>query len=75
MIENDDKLTVFERIRYAVLIEKTLTEPFSARDIRRFARGWTYNCYYSFLAYNCTDKAPQNDALFVRVDRGRYRLL
>lgn len=70
MIRSDDKFTVFQRIRYAVLIEKTLSEPFSAKDIRRFARGWTYTCYHSFLAYNCSDKLPEDEALFVRVERG-----
>lgn len=74
MGQNDDKVTVFERIRYAVLVEKSLREPFSARDIRRFARGWTYTCYHSFLAYNCSDNLPGDEALFVRVKRGRYRL-
>lgn len=72
-LRKDDKLTVITRIRYAVLIEKSLNEPFGARDIRLYAHGWRYGQYNSFLSDHTLGKSTE--AFFVKVDRGKYRLL
>ncbi|WP_265975625.1 hypothetical protein [Brucella intermedia] len=68
-LSNDEAFTL---IKNAARVDGTLAEPFSARDLRDVIRGWKYTDYFSFLAYNCTENAPVNAALFVRVDRGRY---
>jgi hypothetical protein len=72
-LRKDDKLTVISRIRHAVLMEKSLAEPFSARDIRLYAKGWRYGQYNTFLSNHTLGKSAE--AFFVKVDRGKYRLL
>ncbi|KAB2697587.1 hypothetical protein F9K79_17195 [Ochrobactrum sp. Kaboul] len=66
---------VYKQICLEVHVQRTLREPFTAKDIRRFSPQWPYTRQFGFLAYNCTDKLPQDQALFVRVGRGQYQLL
>ncbi|KAB2699928.1 hypothetical protein [Brucella lupini] len=66
---------VYNRICLAVRVQKSLKEPFTAKDIRQFSPQWPYTRQFSFLAYNCTDNLPLDEALFVRVERGRYQLV
>ncbi|WP_342633979.1 hypothetical protein [Pseudochrobactrum asaccharolyticum] len=51
-----------------------MKEPFTAKDVRRIAGGWSYCRYFSYMAYNCTENRPDAEALFVRVARGKYKL-
>ncbi|OOL14271.1 hypothetical protein BRY73_23905 [Ochrobactrum sp. P6BS-III] len=64
----------YQLVLVAVRVDGTLKEPFTAKDLRPIIRGWPYTGYFSFLAYNCTDKLPVETALFVRVSRGSYRI-
>jgi len=65
---------MYRRIVHSVHVDRSLTEPFSAKDIRRIIPGHPYAYYFSFLAYNCTANISEKEALFIRVGRGRYRL-
>ena len=58
----------------AVVVDRTLEEPFSAHDVRRICPGWGLPRYYSYLAENCSDNQPQELALYMRLGRGRYAL-
>lgn len=69
-----DKMNIYPLIRDAVRIHGTLKEPFTPKDVRRIARGWSYPRYFTYLAYNCSDNKSENEALFIRVERGKYRL-
>lgn len=65
---------MYRRIVQSVYIDRSLSEPFSAKDVRRIIPGHPYTYYFSFLANNCTANVPEKEALFIRVGRGRYRL-
>ncbi|MDH7792005.1 hypothetical protein QBD00_002924 [Ochrobactrum sp. AN78] len=64
----------YELILTAVHVDGTLMEPFTAKDIRRIISGWHYTDYFGFLAYNSDYNKSEEDALFIRVGRGSYRL-
>jgi len=64
----------YELILTAVHVDGTLIEPFTAKDIRRIISGWRYTEYFGFLAYNSDYNNSVEDALFIRVGRGIYRL-
>nr|WP_113945518.1 hypothetical protein [Pseudochrobactrum asaccharolyticum] len=69
-----DKESIYPLIINAVRVHGTLKEPFTAKDVRRIAGGWSYCRYFSYMAYNCTENRPDAEALFVRVARGKYKL-
>ncbi len=58
----------------AISVDGTLTEPFSAHDIRRICPGWGLPRYYSYLAENCSENQPEVIALYLRVGCGKYAL-
>lgn len=58
----------------AVVVDRTLKEPFSAHDVRRICPGWGFPRYYSYLAANCAENCKEESALYMRVGRGRYVL-
>ena len=64
----------YELILTAVRVDGTLTEPFTAKDIRRIISGWHYTDHFGFLASNSDCNQPDDKALFIRVGRGIYRL-
>jgi len=69
-----DKESIYSLIIDAVRVHGTLQEPFTARDVRRIAGGWSYCRYFSYMASNCTENRPEAEALFIRVARGKYKL-
>lgn len=69
-----DKESIYPLIKEAIRVHGTLKEPFTSRDVRRIAKGWPYGRYFSYLAYHCTENKSASEALYVRVDRGKYKL-
>lgn len=65
---------IFQAITRAVIVEKTIAQPFRATEVRKSVPGWTYARCFTFLAQNCTDNLPADEALFIRVGKGQYRL-
>lgn len=65
---------IYQILYRAVDANGTLKEPFRPRDVRRIVPGSSYAWYFSFLAENCADNLPGDQALFIRVGRGAYRL-
>lgn len=69
------RVKIYDSIFRAVHIDGTLQEPFTVDEVRRFAPGLHYNRYYAYLTYNSASESEQKDALFLRVERGLYRLM
>lgn len=69
-----DKASIYPLIKDAVRLHGTLKEPFTPRDVRRIAKGWSYPRYFSYMAHNCTDNMQAAEALYIRVGRGKYKL-
>jgi hypothetical protein len=58
---------------YAAVRSGTLCEPFNAEMVRRACPGWADKTYNVFLSKHAVGNGKTTE-LFVRVERGLYRL-
>ncbi|MGH9689407.1 MAG: hypothetical protein ACRD5K_20270 [Candidatus Acidiferrales bacterium] len=58
---------------YAAARSGRLAEPFSGATVRQACPGWANQTYYTFLGKHAVGNGSTTE-LFIRVNRGRYRL-
>lgn len=59
---------------YEAVRKGRLLEPFDAKAVKRACPGWSDRTYHVFLPKHAEGNPGHNTELFVRVDRGLYRL-
>jgi hypothetical protein len=66
-------MKVFGSEIFAAVRTGKLAQPFDAIAVRRACPGWAERTYHTFLAKHAARNGKTTE-LFVRVDRGRYRI-